>query len=473
MKINYVKAGLLSAAVSLSLLTGACAETAETESTTKESTAKEPRVPAGETEAAASDDSPKAGEDQLLKDQELADYITLVESYLEGQAFRSEKDERAKALEEMLGGHYEVTGRIGEGNRAYYLGVRREDAPQYDDFYELSTGWVDNASWEKGYHQIGYYDKEGNETILYQVTDFSVDPLEGWNSPSSMDRFCFLPLKAAEDPEFSYAFNPDGRMQLDFFKKHPGLSFHDEEAPCIDFSYQDEDTIRFWSEPYPCCIRLEERDCEALRALLDEEQVKAGSEAMSNYREAIEMSRRAEPSIRTTGAGFTLDGRTYELLGSRECPGYLLTYNGTGDMEDHVSLVYSPETFSYVIEKIKDTVGMDYGSFTDTWFETPLISATLVFPQFGGGVKTYTTQIVEDKEKLVALSRLLDQAIRGPESLSGCPYVGVLDLVREDGETLRMFVAADSCDSITYEGRIGFEYGNQEDLARIFHEAMK
>ena len=66
----------------------------------------------------------------------------------------------------------------------------------------------------------------------------------------------------------------------------------------------------------------------------------------------------------------------------------------------------------------------------------------------------------------------MEKAIRGPEVMSGCPYTGILDLTREDGEVLQMFVAADSCDSITYEGRIGFEYGKQVELAEIFDEAM-
>ena len=65
----------------------------------------------------------------------------------------------------------------------------------------------------------------------------------------------------------------------------------------------------------------------------------------------------------------------------------------------------------------------------------------------------------------------MGNAIRGPEVISGCPYQGILKLVREDGETLEMFVASDSCDSVAYEGRIGFEYGRQEELAAIFQEA--
>ena len=34
------------------------------------------------------------------------------------------------------------------------------------------------------------------------------------------------------------------------------------------------------------------------------------------------------------------------------------------------------------------------------------------------------------------------------------------------------FIATDSCDSMAYEGKIGFEYGKQSDLAAIFDDAM-
>ena len=85
---------------------------------------------------------------------------------------------------------------------------------------------------------------------------------------------------------------------------------------------------------------------------------------------------------------------------------------------------------------------------------------------------TVVSQTVTDPKKLKELGMLLGSAVKGREALSGCPYKGVLNLVREDGETLQMFVAADSCDSITYEGRIGFMYGGQEKLAEIFDEAM-
>ena len=118
-------------------------------------------------------------------------------------------------------------------------------------------------------------------------------------------------------------------------------------------------------------------------------------------------------------------------------------------------------------------MGKDYGNFTDSWFDGGLVKASLVFPRLvegedGEWTHKFGRQTITEAEKLERLSKLFGSAIRGHEALSGCPYMGVLDLEREDGETLQMFVAADSCDSITYEGRIGFEYGKQQDLAQTF-----
>lgn len=46
----------------------------------------------------------------------------------------------------------------------------------------------------------------------------------------------------------------------------------------------------------------------------------------------------------------------------------------------------------------------------------------------------------------------MGNANQGHEAVSACPYKGVLNLERQDGEILEMFVAVDSCDSITCEG---------------------
>ena len=147
------------------------------------------------------------------------------------------------------------------------------------------------------------------------------------------------------------------------------------------------------------------------------------------------------------------------------------------DSQADLRLEDNEEAWQYVTDRIHEVTGRDYGSFTDDWFAIPLTKASLRFPQRkereDGSIQWETcVQTIEEPEKLATLSRLLEKAIRGPEVMSGCPYTGILDLTREDGEVLQMFVAADSCDSITYEGRIGFEYGKQEELAEIFDEAM-
>ena len=106
----------------------------------------------------------------------------------------------------------------------------------------------------------------------------------------------------------------------------------------------------------------------------------------------------------------------------------------------------------------------------------------MTFPEFlipsGSGDETFTqevrTQTIEDREKLNTLSKMMDRAINDTNvyGFSKCPYAATIDFLREDGRTLRIYVATDSCDSMAYEGRIGFEYGDQAELAALFDEAM-
>lgn len=266
------------------------------------------------------------------------------------------------------------------------------------------------------------------------------------------------------------AFCERGRMELDFLKKHPGLSFVSEDQSYISCYYQDEDTIEFYSEPYVCNILLDEGHMQELEGLL-EAKAQEGN-GFSNDREAMEWLRQKEPSVRTTGAVLKLGDDRYALLGSRECNGYMLSYG-----PESVQAEYCQPVYSYVIDRIREVMGRDYGDFTDSWFDGTLTKASLEFPKLAEGDDgawevTVVPQTVTDPQKLKELGMLLGGAVKGREVLSGCPYKGVLNLVREDGETLQMFVAADSCDSVTYEGRIGFMYGGQEKLAEIFDEAM-
>lgn len=430
--------------------------------------------------------------------EELTEYAVSVESWIEDTVFRPIEGEQVKELSGLLSGHYAVAGRDGGDGRVYYLAARRKDAPVYEDFFGgMFVGYVDDLL------QIGYAHPDSSETILYEIPGFSVNTFSEKQGREVLDLFCFIPDTAEDDQAFTHAFSRSGRQELAFLKAHPGLSFYEEGAPCIRFLYQDRDTVQFWSEPYPCYIPLEEADCRVLRELLgtgghEPEQTisqelgrTVGQEAerapdpekwagpFETYKDAQDHAKEQSPSIRTTGAQICLNGMVYELLGGQGCDGCLLVYREEdGSGKEDIWLLYDQEVFSYAIDWIKAVTGKDYSDFTDRWFDLPLRSATLEYPrpetgEDGEMAFVTRTQTVTEEEKLEWLSQLLEDAIQGHEALSGCPYKGVLELTRSDGETLQMFVAADSCDSITYEGRIGFEYGSLEEMAAIFDEAME
>ncbi len=409
-------------------------------------------------------------DEELLEECDV--FASLAEQYMEDTPFMPAEDGQAENLEEQLSGHYEVAGRKAEDGREYYMAVRRRDAPVYEDLDELSVGYVYRAGSVEEVCQIGYYDGDAKETVLYEIPGYIVESCMDRGSESALDMFCLIPQSASEDGVFLSAFQENGRKQLEFIGMHPELSYHEEGKNCIVFYYQDEDTLAFYPEPYPCYIHLDEGESEKIRTLLEKGQDQ--KQGFADHREAIEWLRKEAPSVRTTGASLDLDGRVYELLGSRDGGGYVI-----GREEDMACwLMRGEQIYPYVLDRIKEAVGKDYGDFTDNWFDGGLVKASLVFPRMeegedGGWTPMVGRQTITEAEKLERLSKLLGNAIRGHEALNGCPYVGVLELEREDGETLQMFVAADSCDSITYEGRIGFEYGEQQELAEIFDEAMR
>lgn len=414
---------------------------------------------------------------ELLRDSE--DYVILVESYLEDSSFKPMESSRTDALARQLGGHYEVAGRTDGKGREYYLALRRTDAPVYDDFSSLSVGYTGGSTASEQVCQIEYYNEAIDPVPLYQIPNLSINVFQNGSTVQALDMFCFFPYDSAKDTAFFYALDDSGRLQLEFLNQHPGLSFYREDNDsCISFLYQDQDTVKFCSEPYSCYISLSQKDTDTLKQLLQKPQtgpeIKTGFE---NHGQILDYMKTVDSSIRTTGAQFSIDGSTYELLGSKNTAGYIISCDESGTGENRFSLEYNPPVFSLIIDKIEEVMGVDYGSFSDTWFDIPLISASLDFPNLTvseDGTHTFCvqSQTVLDPEKLARLSRLLKQAVDGHESLSACPYVGILNLTREDGESLQMYIANDSCDSITYEGRIGFEYGKQEYLAEIFDNAM-
>jgi beta-lactamase regulating signal transducer with metallopeptidase domain len=89
-------------------------------------------------------------------------------------------------------------------------------------------------------------------------------------------------------------------------------------------------------------------------------------------------------------------------------------------------------------------------------------------------------QVVEDRDSLKELVELLSNAeLTG---YGGCPYTALLLLTREDGRTITLHIATDSCDSMILGSSAGYDYGpdpgqrglggtvNRQDvLKRIFN----
>lgn len=423
--------------------------------------------------ATAKEDETKETEPLSLQDK----YIALVESYIDNAAFGPADASKTEALSSLLLGHYDITGR-SDGGQEYYVAVRREGAPVYDDFKDVSICNFTGPDTDGEELRVGYYNTEDEDVLLYRLGGYTLlDMPFGYDT---LDSFCFGLSGAAgrtDNPSFQHAFNEGGRAALDFMNRKPGLSFYDETSPSIWFFYQDDDTVNFYSEPYPCQISLDAADAEKIRALISSSETEG---KITTRQEALKHLRKKVPSLQPSGAYLILDDREYELLGNHDTPGYMMV-TFKSDYE-FISLDRNVEIYRFIMKKIKDAVGIDYGEFDPDWFKTPLKSATIKFPEysipFGDGDESFTqgvrTQTIEEREKLDALSKMMDRAINDTDvyGFSKCPYVAPSDFLREDGKSLRIYTATDSCDSMAYEGRIGFEYGDQAELAALFDEAM-
>ena len=235
--------------------------------------------------------------------------------------------------------------------------------------------------------------------------------------------------------------------------------------------------MEFYSEPYPCQISLDDEKAEIIRGLLSSSETESG---IATRQEAWTRLRKMDRSLLPTGASLILDDREYEFFGNHDTPGYMIVHSKNDN--EFIALQRNEELYRLVMAEIQNVVGTDYRDFDPDWFKTPLKSAAMTFPEFlipsGSGDETFTqevrTQTIEDREKLNTLSKMMDRAINDTNvyGFSKCPYAATIDFLREDGRTLRIYVATDSCDSMAYEGRIGFEYGDQAELAALFDEAM-
>ncbi|WP_313133477.1 hypothetical protein [Anaerocolumna sp.] len=401
------------------------------------------------------------------------EYITLVESYLNGASFQQMDESRTQQVSEMLMGHYDIIGRTAGDGMDYYLASRRKDAPIYDDFSSIDIGYYSESGAKSEVLQIGYYDKDNNSNILYKLEGYDI--LELPFGKEDLDCFCFSESKGSGEyanQTFILAFTQNGREQLDFINKNTGLSLYSPDRPCIEFYYQDEDTISFYSSPYSCFININDNELEEISSLFSSSEV---IDTVTSQQDAWKYLHGEDITIHSTGVKLHIDGNQYAFVGNSNSAGYIMSTM----KQEFIALEYNEAVYSFIMGKIRNIMDTDYGSFDAQWFKIPLKSADIDFPErVEQADGSYTTdlrlQTVNDSEKLNVLSKLMDRAINSKEiyGFSGCPYTALIKFTREDGETLRIFIATDSCDSMAYDGRIGFEYGEQSDMAEIFDEAM-
>lgn len=405
-------------------------------------------------------------------------YINQVENYMEG-SFHDMEAEETKELSQLLQGHYDVVGRSDGENRSYYIAMRRADAPVYENLDRLDISWVSGADTENADLGIGYCDENGKSTLLYQVAGYNLTELPFPEEPLS--GFCFTKEGSGDDGEvaaFHLAFSDSGRKQLQFIKDHPQLALREDGEPGIEFYYHDRETMQYCSEPWRYFIPLTEREQEEFEELVSGAAVEDMAVTNGEARKYLKKN-----GLYTTGAYLYLPDAVYQLFGNWEQPGAFLRIPGTEayvSMGDPVSIVHSEELWKRIIGRLQSSVEMDYGNFDKDWFDVPLTSASIQFPErIMDGEYGYDIdlryQIVEDEEKLAELSRLMDRAFDQGEiyGFSACPYDAELLVTRKDGETRRICIATDSCDSMAWEGRMSFEYGSQGELAKIFDVAMR
>lgn len=141
------------------------------------------------------------------------------------------------------------------------------------------------------------------------------------------------------------------------------------------------------------------------------------------------------------------------------------------------SYLYTPEEIGdYAIRLIR--VGDDPNVYTNDLIPAPLVELArekcgfdFFTPKAIGHVvfasltlntpHGISTQDVTDPQQLAKLEKILKAA--KPSMMGGCPYTGVLTLTMEDGSTLTLQKATDSCDGILFGSMCHYEIGKKDN----------
>ena len=267
----------------------------------------------------------------------------------------------------------------------------------------------------------------------------------------------FLILVSSDNPVMHYALN--GRLSAYRYAKTMGMSIEQPRStPYASVYYLTQESVEKTGlyDPYTYFFELDGEGRELADAL-DAAEVKLFADGIS-----VDW----EHNLDTFDYIYT-DKATYSL-GSR----YIRVskdYRVLGVIEDEALIERMRALF-------EQRVGFDplldiaqwasEGSFTSATLNDGVIRSNQANNQKDFQMEGQT---VTDAESLAALQKLLSRATYLGGG-AGCPFGDFLTVIRDDGQTLTISVATDSCGALCYNGNSYYNYGKQEKLKAIFPE---
>lgn len=441
-------AAALSALAIVAALTG-CAVTLTGPSAEAPTAAPAEEAVPAEEPAAEETESPAATNAPDNRPQAVVEAMETYESALAGLVpdFQDLSPTEAEDLLPELQLDFALYGRRNANGDTYIVALPREEmaiTPVPMENLEWSMGTLSPGDTMEEYWQLqqhGTQVEDGERVLLREylvVNAQSVQILPG---------DLFLVLVDAPDSILFDAMNPT-TMAIRRAAQERGMTYGEELDPPYGVVYLMDDQTREatgLAERLEFRFPLEGAEWEDLLERLHQAEVEQSDDVVS----------RLDDGIVTAEA-------TYSLCADR-----LRVRSEDGRRGD----ILDAELAQAVREAFAQKRGADPLDVSLAWLDgAALTRATLEFPALveQGAEWTYEmrAQTIEDAEALAELQALL----RGAEetAASGCPFGGTLTLVREDGETLVLYTASDSCAVLTADGGLYFEFGNQEDLLDIF-----
>ena len=378
----------------------------------------------------------------------------------EVSGFTSLSSEEAQTLVPALEGDFTCFARRSAEGDTYLIAVGK---PGLD---------VANAEGEmlwNVYYTSGAEDTT-DEAILTQtvVTSEGVNDLRSYHldgaqaavwldTDDAPNKNTFLILVSSDNPVMHYALND--RLSAYRYAKTMGMSIEQPRStPYASVYYLTQESLEKTGlyDPYTYFFELDGEGRELADAL-DAAEVKLFADGIS-----VDW----EHNLDTFDYIYT-DKATYSL-GSR----YIRVskdYRVLGVIEDEALVERMRALF-------EQRVGFDplldiaqwasEGSFTSATLNDGVIRSNQANNQKDFQMEGQT---VTDAESLAALQKLLSRATYLSGG-AGCPFGDFLTVTRDDGQTLTISVATDSCGALCYNGNSYYSYGKQEKLKAIFPE---